>query len=37
MRLGELEGELIEMNANNEQLKRTYTELLEYKLVLQKV
>lgn len=37
VRLGELEGELIEMNANNEQLKRTYTELLEYKLVLQKV
>lgn len=25
------------MNANNEKLQRSYNELLEYKLVLQKV
>lgn len=37
VKLGELEGDLLEMNANNEQLQRTYSELLEYKLVLQKV
>ncbi|KAL6215711.1 hypothetical protein ACLB2K_015139 [Fragaria x ananassa] len=36
VKLGELEGDLLEMNANNEQLQRTYSELLEYKLVLQK-
>ncbi|XP_004291813.1 PREDICTED: V-type proton ATPase subunit a3-like [Fragaria vesca subsp. vesca] len=36
VKLGELEGDLLEMNANNEQLQRTYNELLEYKLVLQK-
>ncbi|XP_030447034.2 V-type proton ATPase subunit a3-like isoform X1 [Syzygium oleosum] len=35
-KLGELEAEIIEMNANNEQLQRTYAELSEYKLVLQK-
>ncbi|CAA7391972.1 unnamed protein product [Spirodela intermedia] len=35
-KLGELEGELIEVNANSEKLQRTYNELLEYKLVLQK-
>ncbi|ONK72717.1 uncharacterized protein A4U43_C04F22400 [Asparagus officinalis] len=35
-RLGELESELMEINANNEKLQRTYNELLEYMLVLQK-
>ncbi|KAF6160529.1 hypothetical protein GIB67_019469 [Kingdonia uniflora] len=35
-KLGELEAELIEVNGNNEKLQRTYNELLEYKLVLQK-
>ncbi|CAA6656404.1 unnamed protein product [Spirodela intermedia] len=35
-KLGELEAELIEVNANSEKLQRTYNELLEYKLVLQK-
>lgn len=36
MKLGELEAELTEINANNEKLQRSYYELLEYKLVLQK-
>ncbi|PWA39746.1 vacuolar proton translocating ATPase [Artemisia annua] len=36
IKLGELEGELIEMNANTEKLQRAHNELLEYKLVLQK-
>ncbi|KAI3432044.1 V-type proton ATPase subunit a [Psidium guajava] len=36
VKLRELEAEIIEMNANNEQLQRTYAELAEYKLVLQK-
>ncbi|KAK6938896.1 V-type ATPase, V0 complex, 116kDa subunit family [Dillenia turbinata] len=36
VKLGELEAELIEMNANNEKLQRAYNELLEYKLVLEK-
>lgn len=36
VKLGELEAELIEINSNNEKLQRTYSELLEYKLVLQK-
>ncbi|PON52001.1 ATPase, V0 complex, subunit 116kDa [Parasponia andersonii] len=36
VKLGELEAELLEINANNERLQRAYTELLEYKLVLQK-
>lgn len=35
-KLGELEAELTEVNANTEKLQRTYNELLEYKLVLQK-
>ncbi|GFY86113.1 vacuolar proton ATPase A3 [Actinidia rufa] len=35
-KLGELEDELLEMNANSEKLQRAYSELLEYKLVLQK-
>jgi V-type H+-transporting ATPase subunit a len=36
VKLGDLEAELIEMNANGEKLQRAYSELLEYKLVLQK-
>ncbi|KAJ4966546.1 hypothetical protein NE237_018395 [Protea cynaroides] len=36
IKLGELEAELIEINANSEKLQRTYYELLEYKLVLEK-
>ncbi|XP_065882276.1 V-type proton ATPase subunit a2-like [Euphorbia lathyris] len=36
VKLGELEAELLEMNSNNEKLERTYNELVEYKLVLQK-
>ncbi|KAH7575015.1 hypothetical protein JRO89_XS02G0035600 [Xanthoceras sorbifolium] len=36
VKLGELEAELVEMNANGEKLQRTYSELVEYKLVLQK-
>ncbi|KAK6939398.1 V-type ATPase, V0 complex, 116kDa subunit family [Dillenia turbinata] len=35
VKLGELEAELIEMNANSEKLQRAYNELLEYKLVLE--
>ncbi|KAI3847971.1 hypothetical protein MKX03_008866 [Papaver bracteatum] len=34
--LTERERELIEMNANSEQLRRSYSELLEFKFVLQK-
>lgn len=36
-KLGELEAELIEINANGEKLQRGYSELVEYKLVLEKV
>ncbi|KAF3446386.1 hypothetical protein FNV43_RR11565 [Rhamnella rubrinervis] len=36
VKLGEFEGELLEINSNNEKLQHTYSELLEYKLVLQK-
>ncbi|OMO75573.1 Vacuolar proton ATPase [Corchorus olitorius] len=36
VKLGELEAELIEMNANGEKLQRGYNELVEYKLVLEK-
>ncbi|CAI0435891.1 unnamed protein product [Linum tenue] len=36
VKLGELESELMEINANDEKLRHTYNELLEYKLVLQK-
>ncbi|KAI3513264.1 hypothetical protein L1887_20593 [Cichorium endivia] len=36
VKLGDLESELTEMNANTEKLQRAYNELLEYKLVLQK-
>lgn len=37
MKLGDLEAELIEINANSEKLQRGHNELAEYKLVLQKV
>lgn len=37
VKLGELEAELVEMNANGDKLQRSYNELAEYKLVLQKV
>ncbi|PNY10293.1 vacuolar proton ATPase a3-like protein, partial [Trifolium pratense] len=36
IKLAEIESELSEMNANGEKLQRTYNELVEYKLVLQK-
>ncbi|XP_004507485.1 V-type proton ATPase subunit a2 [Cicer arietinum] len=36
IKLTEIESELTEMNANGEKLQRSYNELLEYKLVLQK-
>ncbi|XP_052194198.1 V-type proton ATPase subunit a3 [Diospyros lotus] len=36
VKLGELEAELIEINANGDKLQRSYSELVEYKLVLQK-
>lgn len=36
VKLGVLEEELIEMNANTEKLQRSYNELTEYKIVLQK-
>ncbi|KAK9113038.1 hypothetical protein Scep_020557 [Stephania cephalantha] len=36
VKLGELEAEMIEVNANNEKLQRSYNELLEYELILQK-
>nr|XP_043614413.1 V-type proton ATPase subunit a3-like [Erigeron canadensis] len=36
VKLGELEGELVEMNGNSEKLQHAYNELLEYRLVLQK-
>uniref|UniRef100_A0A0E0QX12 V-type proton ATPase subunit a n=1 Tax=Oryza rufipogon TaxID=4529 RepID=A0A0E0QX12_ORYRU len=36
VRLGELEVELTEVNANNDKLQRTYNELVEYNIVLQK-
>ncbi|XP_021758353.1 V-type proton ATPase subunit a2-like [Chenopodium quinoa] len=36
MKLGELETELLEMNANSENLQHTYNELIEFKLVLLK-
>ncbi|KAJ4716584.1 V-type proton ATPase subunit a [Melia azedarach] len=35
-KLGDLEAELIEINANGDKLQRTYSELVEYKLVLHK-
>ncbi|GAA0145534.1 ATP synthase [Lithospermum erythrorhizon] len=36
VKLVELEAELLEMNANSDKLQRTYSELLEYKIVMQK-
>ncbi|XP_027356468.1 V-type proton ATPase subunit a3-like isoform X2 [Abrus precatorius] len=36
VKLTEIESDLIEMNANGEKLQRSYNELVEYKLVLQK-
>ncbi|KAJ0252456.1 V-type proton ATPase subunit a3 [Hirschfeldia incana] len=36
VKLGELEAELVEINANNDKLQRSYNELMEYKLVLEK-
>ncbi|KAI3861598.1 hypothetical protein MKW98_000550 [Papaver atlanticum] len=36
IKLGELESELIEINGNSDKLQRAYSELVEYKLVLQK-
>ncbi|KAL0334691.1 UNVERIFIED_CONTAM: V-type proton ATPase subunit a3 [Sesamum radiatum] len=36
VKLGDLEAELVEINANGEKLQRSYNELAEYKLVLQK-
>ncbi|XP_027356979.1 V-type proton ATPase subunit a3-like [Abrus precatorius] len=37
VKLEELEAELLEIKTNNEKLQHTYNELLEYKLVLEKV
>ncbi|XP_050209220.1 V-type proton ATPase subunit a1 [Mercurialis annua] len=36
IRLAEHEHELLEMNSNSEKLQRSYNELLEFKMVLQK-
>lgn len=36
VQLAEFEAELTEIKANNEKLQRAYSELVEYKLVLQK-
>ncbi|XP_010531458.1 PREDICTED: V-type proton ATPase subunit a2 [Tarenaya hassleriana] len=36
VKLGDLEAELVEINANNDKLQRSYNELVEYKMVLQK-
>jgi V-type H+-transporting ATPase subunit a len=36
VKLEELEAELVEINANNDKLQRSYNELVEYKLVLEK-
>lgn len=36
IKLGDHEAELTEMNANDEKLQRSYNELVEYKLVLEK-
>uniref|UniRef100_A0A2P2LS08 V-type proton ATPase subunit a n=1 Tax=Rhizophora mucronata TaxID=61149 RepID=A0A2P2LS08_RHIMU len=37
VKLGDLETELVEINANNEKLQCSYNELIEYKLVFHKV
>ncbi|XVF63769.1 hypothetical protein PTKIN_Ptkin09bG0113600 [Pterospermum kingtungense] len=34
VKLGEFEAELMEMNANHQKLEQSYSELIEYKLVL---
>ncbi|GER50328.1 v-type proton ATPase 116 kDa subunit a isoform [Striga asiatica] len=36
VKLGDLEAELVEINANGEKLQRSYNELAEYKLVILK-
>ncbi|KAL3614031.1 V-type proton ATPase subunit a3 [Castilleja foliolosa] len=36
VKLGDLESELVEINANGDKLQRSYNELAEYKLVIQK-
>ncbi|KAL0454145.1 UNVERIFIED_CONTAM: V-type proton ATPase subunit a3 [Sesamum latifolium] len=36
VKLGDLDAELVEINANGEKLQHSYNELMEYKLVLQK-
>uniref|UniRef100_A0A9I9EHE7 Uncharacterized protein n=1 Tax=Cucumis melo TaxID=3656 RepID=A0A9I9EHE7_CUCME len=36
VKVGELETELVEINANNAKLQCSYNELVEYKLILQK-
>ncbi|KAH9656960.1 V-type proton ATPase subunit a3 [Citrus sinensis] len=36
VKLGDLEAELVEINANGDKLQRAHSELVEYKLVLQK-
>ncbi|KAK4477134.1 hypothetical protein RD792_016345 [Penstemon davidsonii] len=36
VKLGDLEAELVEINANGQKLQLSYSELVEYKLVLQK-
>ncbi|XP_073148737.1 V-type proton ATPase subunit a3-like [Henckelia pumila] len=36
VKLGDLEAELVEINTNSEKLQRSYNELVEYRLVLQK-
>ncbi|XLU45254.1 hypothetical protein S245_040068, partial [Arachis hypogaea] len=37
IQLAEHEHELIEMNSNSDKLRQSYNELLEFKIVLQKV
>uniref|UniRef100_A0A9I9EIK0 Uncharacterized protein n=1 Tax=Cucumis melo TaxID=3656 RepID=A0A9I9EIK0_CUCME len=36
VKVGELETELVELNANNAKLQCSHNELVEYKLILQK-
>ncbi|XP_022853434.1 V-type proton ATPase subunit a3-like [Olea europaea var. sylvestris] len=37
VKLGGLEAELVEINANGEKLQRSYNELAEYNLIIQKM
>jgi len=37
VKLAQLEAELTEMNSSDDKLYRAYNELMEYKIVLQKV